>query len=207
MENIGRNPVPLDAVAKRREYAAELSRSGLSNATVLKKVNELARQNQWGEISLRQLQRDISDFYRQQGYGDQSIDQARYLRENRFAQLDAIVEMMRLHIAQKDQDGSWVKGERAHSLKILFGMMARMAELNGWDFGKTASAIMMGVQPVAPDLRSPMEAASDWLLENPDARKGISEAMDDAIRRVCKNGGTEGLLKLLPENKEKDTAE
>lgn len=202
MENTGRNPVPLDAVAKRREYAAELSRSGLSSATVLKKVNELARQNQWGEISLRQLQRDIADFYRQQGYGDQSIDQARYLRENHLARMEATVELQRLHIAQNDQNGSWVKGERAHSLKILFGMMTRMAEINGWDFGKVASAAMMGVQPVAPDLRSPMEATSDFLVENPDVGKGIAEMMEATIRRVCEKSGPEKLLELLPENKQ-----
>lgn len=203
MENSGRNPVPIELVKKRREYAVELCRSGLSYATVLAKVNELDAKNGWGEISLRTLYRDVAVFYQEQSARSRSeIDQVRYLRQNHLAAMEATIELGRINIAQKDVSNAWRPGERAKAIESLFRMQKDMAQVNGWDFSKATFLARAGLQPMGPKSEVDIyDEASEYLIENPDAGKAVVEAMDDAIRRICKNEGPEGLLAMLPENK------
>ena len=201
MENVGRNPIPIELVNKRREYSVELCRTGLSFATVLAKVNELNTKHGWGEISLRTLQRDITSYYQKQSAHSQSeIDQARYLRQNHLAAMETTVEMARLNIAQKDATNSWTHGERNKAIESLFRMQKDIAQLNGWDFGKTAFMATTGIRSFGPKTEFEIfDEASVELDENPDASAELTKLFNDAIERIRANNGSKNALTVISE--------
>lgn len=176
----GRNSTSVPLLEKRREFAVELSRSGMSHATVLKKVNELDATYKWGQVTLRTLQRDIASYYREQSatsYGD--IDQARFLRENHVAVMEGTTEMMRLEIAQKDKNDNWKSGERAHALKILYGMQKDFAEIQGWNIGKVNNANALGIMPIQPPSQFDVyDRASVELIKDPTLGQRMSKILE-----------------------------
>ena len=191
MENVGRNPVPMELVLKRRAYAVELCRAGFSYETVKNKINELAAKNNWGEVGLRTLHRDVASYYREQSEKvDKMVDQARYLRENLLASMEATMEMARVHIAKNDTDGTWSKGERTKAVRAFFDMQKGFMEVNGWNYAKTANATMMGVRPIEPRSVVDMyDDAAEALMENPGCGNELSRVLKELCSEIRASEG------------------
>jgi len=130
----GRKSIPKELLGARREYIAGLRSAGVNNPDIRGKINDLAEDKGWGEVTLRTIERDIAKFYKERDLlTPQDYEDFFCLREANLAQLELIIEKMSVYIIKKK---NWQPFEHANALSKLFKMMVKYMELQNWNYSK-----------------------------------------------------------------------
>jgi len=130
---MARNPIPTNLLNERRETTANLRAGGFSMATVLKKINKMADEKKWGEITLRTLERDLYKYY--EDNNAVSEEERAYLesiRKGHLARMENTIEELVNLMQTKDNKNNWKPFEKSAVLEKLFKMQKAVAELEGW---------------------------------------------------------------------------
>jgi hypothetical protein len=131
----GRNAVPIELVEARREYSVGLKLAGVSNATIVKQINNLASIKGWGRVSRRTIDRDIANYFRKnKPLSNEDYDHLEQLRVAFLAQMELTLEKASLHMAK--QSKTWKPFEYMAGLESLHKMQMNYAELQNWNLGR-----------------------------------------------------------------------
>lgn len=142
--SVGRSAnVTLDKIQERKEFIISLCLAGMTNDTILKQVNIMSDQMQWGQLhSIRSIERTIASHFND----DQrmSLEELRSyqagLREAAFAQQAMLIEKAVLHVHRKKE---WVPFEYVSALYKIFKMMQMMVDNRGWNYSKLPAKRMV----------------------------------------------------------------
>ena len=180
-----------EAIAKRVNYAIQLKLSGMTNATILQTINTKAEKEEWGEISLRQLNRDLSVYVYEAEISEKELyDDVDRRRGIFLEQLETTIETMVKHIYLEKR---WQPFEKQKALKDLFDMQVKIAELNNWDFSKFNEAAERHQQSFK------VRAASrtfDCLAKDDEFRMAVSNFLDKKIESMSPDQSVVDVEKL-----------
>lgn len=192
--NAGRNPVPMNLLEERREMEISLKVAGLSMRSILAEINRLNSAKHWGQITLRTLERDIAEYYRQNRVSNkwERRDHFERLREVYIAQMEDVIEQAAMHIAEKNKAKNWRPFEKMIALEKFQRMQTNFADIQGWNLSKSKTTIkieeiMAGGQ--GDQLRAYEDATNPDNPNNlgelakrfPDQFNKIHEAMQEMI--------------------------
>lgn len=206
MEKTGRNPIPASLLEERRNFEIELLKSGLSRATIVKKVNELEPQKNWGTITRRTLQRDISSYYNDQDSYSPGVEvfEARAMREAHIGQLENTIELLRLEIAERDKTQSWNRNERIKAIGILFKIQREYGDIQGFHLLRMSNPYNPYDLSSTQNMHMIYEQAQRDFQEMPKEDQDIFlEALEYVVEKKRTEEEKEERLKL----KGKDTAD
>lgn len=135
MENkMGRNPVPMERIEERRQYAVKLKIAGLSSTSIMESVNKQAVTKGWGEVSRKVIETDIAEYYRNnRALTVQDFDHLDQMRQAHLDQIEKTIEKLSVYISSTK---SWKPFEYTDALEKLHKMQMNLAEVQNWNYGK-----------------------------------------------------------------------
>lgn len=171
-------------IAARTEYAAHLKISGISYASILKTINEMAPSKGWGTIEMRQLRRGISRYFSHHGQtlSQEEREQFLGLREAHLATMQNAIEQTAIHIRTK-QD--WKPFEKIKALSAYFHMLYKYAKIEGYE---KASMRKTSIGQNRERNKAIIETGSSEMLETTGETKSV---LTDYIKALIEEKSNE----------------
>ncbi|MBU0766941.1 hypothetical protein KKF55_04130 [Patescibacteria group bacterium] len=176
----GRTPgIQLSKNKQRNEFIVGMFVAGYTATTILKNVNRLAQDSDWGELATeRSVKRIISEHF--QGHPMSAAEAKAYdfgRREAALAQQQKLYEDLALHLRKREKAGDLSPYEFQYTKRIMANMLQKIIENNGWN----ASKKNCGKYNQGETQMEIFERNREELIQNEEGRQKVIDYIDSFL--------------------------